>query len=110
MTKAGIIGRMGCERYVERIVGSFMHAPRLSPALQDLSQIVYEALLNTDADRIVKLWRSTDTRGQREIDFYIVGILRGQTEGTGTCWRSTYQGYTHRALPRIDDVATSPEP
>ena len=105
MTKAGVIARMARSKYVEQIVGSFMHAPRLSPVLQDLVQTVYEALLNTDASRIVKLWRTTDARGQREMDFYIVGILRKQTEGNGTCWRTTYQGYTHRALPLNEEIA-----
>lgn len=105
MTAKDVIRRMARSKYVENIVGSFMHAPRLSPALQDLSQTVYEALLRTDAPLLVKLWNSTDTRGQREMDFYIVGILRKQTEGTGSCWRSTFQGYSHRARPLNEDSA-----
>lgn len=105
MTAADVIGRMGHTRYVEGIVGSYMHAPRLSPALQDLVQTVYEALLRTDHARIVRLWETTDARGQRQMDFYIVGILRRQTESTGACWRTTYQGYARRALPLIDDIA-----
>ena len=104
MTAADVITRMGRARYVERIVASQMHAPRLSPALRDLVQTVYEALLLTDSARIVNLWNGTDAKGQRQMDFYISAIIRRQTQGTGTCWRTTYQGYGRRAMPIIDDA------
>ena len=104
MTAKDVIARMGRAKYVERIVASQMHAPRLSPVLRDLVQTVYEALLLTDPARIVKLWNATDAKGQRQMDFYISAIVRKQTEGTGTCWRTLYQGYGRRALPIIDDT------
>ena len=104
MTAKDVIARMARAKYVERIVSSQMHTPRLSPALLDLVQTVYEALLKTDRARIVKLWNTTDDRGQRQMDFYISAIIRKQTEGTGTCWRTLYQGYGRRALPIIDDT------
>ena len=109
MTAKAVIDRMARLQYVERIVASQMHAPRLSPALRDLSQIVYEALLKTDAARIVKLWTSTDGYGQRQMDFYISGIVRRQVEGTGTCWRSISQGYARRCRPIIDDAIGGPD-
>lgn len=104
MTAKDVIARMARAKYVERIVSSQMHAPRLSPALLDLVQTVYEALLKTDRARIVKLWNTTDDRGQRQMDFYISAIIRHQVQGSGTCWRSIYKEYGYRARQIVDDT------
>lgn len=80
-TAIDIISEMASAQYVERKVKEYLGVSRLRDSLQDLSQMVYEALLNTDAERIVKLWEGEMVDGHRQMDFYIITILRNQTRG-----------------------------
>lgn len=58
MTRTEIVEKLARERRVEVIVQNTAHAPRLSPDLRDLCQMVYLVLLSYDEDKIVDLYES----------------------------------------------------
>lgn len=75
MTKREIIGLMAESRMVERAIEYMTHQP-MDYDLQDLSQMIYEALLEQPEDRIQELWASD------EMLFFVKGIIKRQVFST----------------------------
>lgn len=71
MTKSDIIGTMAKSRLVEKAIEYMAHQP-LDYDLQDLSQMIYEALLEQPEERIQELWASS------EMLFFVKGIIKRQ--------------------------------
>lgn len=84
MTAREIIERIAYLRRVEEIVRNVAHVSRLTPALQDLSQMVYAYILDYDEDKVVDLWE-TDALG-----YFIARIVINQ-------YRSN-NSYFHRLI------------
>ena len=71
MTKNEIIGVMGKSRMVETILADMAYSqPEYD--LQDLSQMIYEALLIQPEERIQDLWNNN------EMQYFIIGIIKRQ--------------------------------
>lgn len=70
MNKHDIIERLAYERVVERIVKTVCKIKRTE--LEDLAQMIYEAMLLYDEKKIVSLY----TKGQ--INYFIVRIAQNQ--------------------------------
>lgn len=58
MTKRDIVEEMAAAGYVEALALNVAHASVLTPDLQDLSQLVYLALLQYDEAKMVDLWET----------------------------------------------------
>ena len=70
MTKQEIVARLAVERRVEGIVARVCKVSRVE--LDDLSQMIYEAMLMYDEEKIVHLYE----RGQ--LNYFIVRIAQNQ--------------------------------
>lgn len=99
MTAREIIERIAYLRRVEEIVRNVAHVSRLTPALQDLAQMVYDALLAYDDEKIVDLWDSGD------MDFFITRIVLNQYRSTDSPWRRTYDHPRGARIISIDEVS-----
>lgn len=71
MTKNEIIEQVAKSRLVENTIESMTHQ-EMDYDLCDLSQMIYEALLNQPEDRVVDLWNNN------EMPYFIIGIVRNQ--------------------------------
>lgn len=72
ITKNEIIERIGKERRIEKMATNIAHASGLSADLEDLAQIVYEALLDYSEETIRDLWEKD------QINFFIARIIMNQ--------------------------------
>ena len=72
MNKAQIIAEIARRGVVERLVRNITH--RTDSTMKDLSQIVYEALLKTDEERITEIWE----QGETSVNCYCCAIIRNQ--------------------------------
>lgn len=72
MTKADIIERIAKARVVEELVRNITH--RCDATMDDLAQIVYEALLNTSEERIKEIYE----QGATSVNCYCCAIIRNQ--------------------------------
>lgn len=93
MTSAEIIGEIAAERVVERMLKGIAGVDILSPSLQDLSQMVYLALLEYDEEKIVGLWQ------RNEMQFFISRILENNYHSQN----SRYHYCIRRFTESIDD-------
>ena len=71
MNRADIITAIAKQRQVETIIANIAHRD-IGGTLEDLSQMVYEALLTTDEDKLQDLWENS------EMHFYIARIVMNQ--------------------------------
>lgn len=71
MSKNEIIGQMAKSRAVERCIESMIHQT-LDFDLNDLSQMIYEALLEQPEERVQDLWNNG------EMQFFVWGIAKRQ--------------------------------
>lgn len=67
-----IVGQLARSRAVEELVRNITHHPSIEADLADLVQIIYFALLQTDAKRLEEMTASGDIR------FYIVRMIKNQ--------------------------------
>ena len=95
MTRTEIVEKFARERRVEVIVQNTAHAPRLSPDLRDLCQMVYLYLLTYDEDKIVDLHDSD------ALDYFIARIVVNQFRSSN----SLYHRQIRRPLARPTDPA-----
>ena len=72
MTKADIIESIAKARVVEQLIRNITH--RSDATMDDLAQIVYEALLNTDEEKIREIYEQGDT----SVNCYCCAIIRNQ--------------------------------
>lgn len=72
MNKAKIIEEIARRRVVEELVRNITH--RTDSTMNDLSQMVYEALLKTDEKRIIEIWE----QGATSVNCYCCAIIRNQ--------------------------------
>lgn len=72
MNKAQIIGEIARRRVVEELVRNITH--RTDSTMDDLAQMVYEALLKTDDKRIIEIWE----QGETSVNCYCCAIIRNQ--------------------------------
>lgn len=70
MTKNEIIALLAGDRRVERLIANI--CKRSGPDIDDLAQIIYEALLRYDAAKIIYLFEN------EQIDYFIVRIIENQ--------------------------------
>lgn len=95
MDRNGIVEALGRQRRVETFVQHYAkgvpHADQ-----EDLSQIVYLALLRMDEDKLRDLWETGD------IDFYLRRIIRTQLYGKRTDFDRDCRRFARRSL-NIDD-------
>ena len=96
MDRNGIVEALGRQRRVE---GFVQYYERGVPAAdqQDLSQIVYLALLRMDEDKLRDLWETGD------IDFYLRRVIRTQLYGRRTDFDRDCRRFGRRTVP-IDDI------
>lgn len=85
-----IIKQLAQAREVERIVLCVTHKRRLYFELQDLVQIVYEALLNYDADKIEEL------HGKGLITHFIARIVSNQYYSDSSQYDYENRAYSRR--------------
>ena len=71
MTKNEVISEVAKSRLVEKTIEGLTHQ-ELDFDLSDLSQMIYEALLNQPEERVVDLWNNN------EMPYFIIGIVRNQ--------------------------------
>ena len=72
MDKAQIIEEIARRKVVEQLIRNITH--RSDPTMNDLAQIVYEALLKTDEKRIIEIYE----QGETSINCYCCAIIRNQ--------------------------------
>ena len=72
MDKAQIIEDIARRKVVEKLIRNITH--RHDATMDDLAQIVYEALLNTEEERIIEIWEQGDT----SVNCYCCAIIRNQ--------------------------------
>lgn len=72
MDKAQIIEDIARRKVVEQLIRNITH--RHDTTMDDLAQIVYEALLNTEEERIIEIWEQGDT----SVNCYCCAIIRNQ--------------------------------
>lgn len=72
MDKAQIIEDIARRKVVEQLIRNITH--RHDATMDDLAQIVYEALLNTEEERIIEIWEQGDT----SVNCYCCAIIRNQ--------------------------------
>ena len=96
MDRNGIVEALGRQRRVE---GFVQYYARGVPAAdqQDLSQIVYLALLRMDEDKLRDLWETGD------VDFYLRRVIRTQLYGRRTDFDRDCRRFGRRTVP-IDDI------
>ena len=97
MTRSEVVELTARERVVERICANITHLPQGSADLQDLSQIVYLALLRMDEDKLRDLWETGD------IDFYLRRVIRTQLYGKRTDFDRDCRRFGRRTV-NIDDT------
>ena len=71
MTKSEIIGMMAKSKMVEKSIMNMTHQ-HLEYDLQDLSQMIYLALMEQPEERVQDLWAND------EMQFFVLGIIRKQ--------------------------------
>ena len=84
MNAREIVERLAYLKRVEEIIRNVAHTSRLAPELQDLAQMIYQALLLYDEDKIVDLWESD------AMDFFITRIVLNQYRSVDSPWRDIY--------------------
>ena len=72
MDKAQIIEDIARRKVVEQLIRNITH--RCDATMNDLAQIVYEALLKTDEKRIIEIYE----QGETSINCYCCAIIRNQ--------------------------------
>ena len=72
MDKAQIIEEIARRKVVEQLIRNITH--RCDATMNDLAQIVYEALLKTDEKRIIEIYE----QGETSINCYCCAIIRNQ--------------------------------
>ena len=98
MTKSEIIGMMAKSRMVEKSIENMTHQ-HLDYDLQDLSQMIYEALLEQPEERIQDLWESN------EMQYFVLGIIKRQVFSTTSPYYITIKKFN--AI--TDDITSLPE-
>ena len=93
MSKSDIIGLMAKDRLVEECIEKMVHHP-MDYDLQDLSQMIYEALLEQPEDRVQDLWTNN------EMEYFVLGIIRRQVFST----TSPYYTIIKRFSVITDDI------
>lgn len=99
MTAREIVERLARLERVEEIIRNVAHTSRLAPELQDLAQMIYQALLLYDEDKIVDLWESD------AMDFFITRIVLNQYRSVDSPWRDIYyrQGIHYIDITELAD-------
>lgn len=72
MNKAQIIEELARRRVVEQLVRNITH--RTDSTMDDLAQMVYEALLKTDEKRVIEIYE----QGETSVNCYCCAIIRNQ--------------------------------
>lgn len=85
-----IIGQLAKDKVVETMVASIAHTD-LTDDLQDLAQMVYEALLDTDAQKIERMYQA------RQIRYYIAKIITNQYRTSNSPWHNAFR--KHKGMP-----------
>ncbi|MGN0191081.1 MAG: hypothetical protein ACI39U_05440 [Candidatus Cryptobacteroides sp.] len=81
-----IVRQLARERVVETMVMNIARQ-KLTPDLKDLSQMVYEILLDYDEDKIQDLWE------HRQIRFFIARIIINQFRSSNSPFHTLYRKY-----------------
>lgn len=85
-----IVAELAKEKRVELMVQKIAHQS-LSPDLKDLSQMVYEIILNYDHDKVLDLWEN----GQ--INFFIARIILNQFRSSTSPFHTIYRKFSMKA-------------
>lgn len=96
MTKYDVIETLARSHRVEEIIQGMTHTPRLNADLQDLSQMVYLALLEYDEQRILSMWT------RNEIRFFIARVVMNQLMSV----KSPYYQQIRKFALKSDDITT----
>lgn len=100
MTKYDIIAELAAQRRVEEIVRVVCKVARSD--LDDLSQMIYEAMLLYNDEKILSLY----TKGQ--INYFIVAVVRNQFYSDTSQYHYAFRKYQLRAV-NVDAVANIPD-
>lgn len=88
MSAAEIVAELARERVVEEIIGNVSgFRSSLPPDLQDLSQMVYEVLLNYDGGKIEEMHEYGQLR------FFIARIITNQFRSSNSPYHCIYRRY-----------------
>lgn len=88
MRAAGIVAELARGRVVEEIIGNVSgYRSSLPSDLQDLSQMVYEVLLNYDAGKIEEMHECGQLR------FFIARIITNQFRSSHSPYHRVYRRY-----------------
>lgn len=90
MTRDEIIGELASARAVETILRNIAGTDTLSPSLQDLSQMVYLALLEYDEEKIVGLHE------RNEMPYFVSRILMTNLTSPRSVWRYKILRFTQK--------------
>ena len=91
MTKETIIEALARERRVEVMVENIAHQP-LTAELQDLSQMVYLALLGYDEEILVDLWDND------QINFFLARIILNQYRSSTSPFYTLFRKFQDRCV------------
>lgn len=90
-----IVEELARKKAVERIVQSIAHRP-LTPELEDLSQMVYQIILEYPEDKVLDLWEN----GQ--IGFFIARVVLNQYRSASSPYYYQYLRFA-RNTGKLED-------
>jgi len=93
MTRREVVELLATERRVERLIANVCRGP--AKGLDDLAQIIYEALLRYDEEALVSLYEN------EQINYFLVRIIENQFYST----TSPYHIQVRRFRMRTNDFA-----
>lgn len=96
MTAHDIIAKLAQERVVEQIVQTVCKVSRSE--LDDLAQIIYEAMLRYDEQKIIALWE------RNQLSYFIVRIVQNQFYSETSPFYTLFRKFSRRSAP-VDAVA-----
>ena len=91
-----IVDELARERVVETMVQNIARSP-LTPELKDLSQMVYQIVLEYDEDKILDLW----VNGQ--IGFFIARIIINQYRSSSSPYHFLFRRFRERSCGEPDE-------
>lgn len=86
MTKQDIIDQLAKEGKVEELVKNITKGSK-RPEIDDLTQNIYEILLNYDEDKIVQMYE------KKQLIFFITRIITNQYNSSNSPFHYTYRKY-----------------
>lgn len=101
MTREEVVERLAKKRRVETLVATICKGS--SSNMQDLSQIIYVALLEYDEARLVELFEN----GQ--IDFFLVRVIKNQYFSNNSPFHRQIRKFGARSKPIVDGMCLQDE-